>query len=376
MFGRRIRLFSIFGFEINVDMSWIVIAVLITWSLAKGVFPLFYEGLSSGVYWIMGAVGALGLFASIVFHELCHSLAARRFGLPMKGITLFIFGGVAEMEDEPPSAKAEFFMAIAGPISSVFLGFFFWGVLILGRSFSLPVSVLIIFSYLRIINIVLALFNMLPAYPLDGGRVFRSVLWAAKGNMLWATKVASAVGTGFGLALVAVGIFSVFTGGIIAGIWWVLIGLFIRGASRMSYESVLVRGALANEPVKRFVEANPVTVPAYTTVDRMIENYIYKYNINLYPVVGNCKLKCVSVDDVKRVPRRDWTSHSVDEYAKPCSSDNSVLDSENAMKALTVMNRTGNTSIMVVTPNGELVGTVNQKDLMRFMTLKMNFPGK
>jgi len=141
-------------------------------------------------------------------------------------------------------------------------------------------------------------------------------------------------------------------------------------------QRVAIARALANEPVKRFVEANPVTVPAYTTVDRMIENYIYKYNINLYPVVGNCKLKCVSVDDVKRVPRRDWTSHSVDEYAKPCSSDNSVLDSENAMKALTVMNRTGNTSIMVVTPNGELVGTVNQKDLMRFMALKMNFPEK
>ncbi|MDR0306675.1 MAG: site-2 protease family protein [Chitinispirillales bacterium] len=367
MFGRKIRLFSIFGFQVSIDMSWIIIAVLITWSLAQGVFPLFYKDLTPAAYWIMGAVGAVGLFASIVFHELCHSLAARRFGLPMRGITLFIFGGVAEMEDEPPSARAEFFIAVAGPVSSVFLGFFFWGVLLLGSSFAWPVPVLIIFSYLRIINLVLAVFNMLPAYPLDGGRVFRSILWGIKGNIVWATKVASAVGTGFGLALVAAGIFSVFTGNIVTGIWWALIGLFVRGASRMSYENVLVRGALQNEPVKRFVDSDPVTVPAYTTVDHMIENYVYKYDFNIYPVVGNCNLKCVNVDDVKRVPRPEWPSHKVDEYAKPCSSDNSVLDSENAMKALAVMNRTGNSRIMVVTQGGELVGTVSQNDLVRFL---------
>ena len=374
MFGKRIRLFSIFGFEINIDASWIIIAVLITWSLASGVFPLFFKGLPQSTYWIMGAVGAIGLFASIVFHELCHSLVARRFGLPMRGITLFIFGGVAEMEDEPPSAKAEFFIAIAGPVSSVFLGFFFWGVLLLGNYMNLPAAVSIIFSYLRIINLVLAVFNMLPAYPLDGGRIFRSILWAIKKDITQATKFASAVGSGFGLALAAVGIFSVFTGGIITGIWWILIGLFIRGASRMSYENVLMRGALQNEPIKRFIETHPITVPSFTTIDNLIENYVYKYNFNLYPVTGNNKLKFINIDDVKKVPRGEWSSHVVDEYAKPCSPDNCVPDYENAMTALTVMNRTGNTKIMVVTGTGELAGTVDQKDLLRFLSLKTNFP--
>jgi len=374
MFGRRIRLFSIFGFEINIDASWIIIAVLITWSLAAGVFPLFFKGLSQSVYWIMGAVGAIGLFASIVFHELCHSLVARRFGLPMRGITLFIFGGVAEMEDEPPSAKAEFFIAIAGPLSSIFLGFFFWGILLLGNYLNFPGPILIIFSYLRIINLVLAAFNMLPAYPLDGGRVFRSIIWALKKDITQATKLASAVGSGFGLALAAAGIFSVFTGGIAAGIWWILIGLFIRGASRMSYENVLMRGALQNEPVKRFLETHPVTVPSLTTIDHLIEDYAYKYNFNLYPVTGNCKLRFINIEDVKKVPRGEWPSHVVDEYAKPCGKDNSINESDNAMAALTVMNRTGNTRIMVVTAAGELAGTVDQKELLRFLSLKTNFP--
>jgi len=374
MFGRRIRLFSIFGFEINIDASWIIIAVLITWSLAAGVFPLFFKGLSQSAYWIMGAVGALGLFASIVFHELCHSLVARRFGLPMRGITLFIFGGVAEMEDEPPSAKAEFFIAIAGPVSSVFLGFFFWGTTLVGSYLNFPAPILIIFTYLRIINLILAAFNMLPAYPLDGGRVFRSIVWAVNKDITKATKLAAAVGAGFGLALVIVGIFSVFTGGIITGIWWILIGLFIRGASRMSYENVLMKGALQNESVKRFLEAHPVTVPSLTTIDHLIEDYAYKYNFNLYPVTGNCNLKFINIEDVKKVPRGEWASHTVDEYAKPCSKDNCIQESENAMTALTVMNRSGNTRIMVVTAAGELAGTVDQKELMRFLSLKTNFP--
>ncbi|MFP4164406.1 MAG: site-2 protease family protein [Chitinispirillaceae bacterium] len=373
MFGRRIRLFKLLGFEVNIDLSWIIIAVLIVWSLAQGVFPLYYEGLASEVYWAMGILGAIGLFVSIIVHEFCHSLVARRYGLPMKGITLFIFGGVAEMEDEPPSAKAEFLMALAGPVASVIVGFSFWGVLEAGRFFLWPLPVLIIFNYLRTINLVLAVFNMLPAFPLDGGRVFRSVLWGIRGNILWATKVASMVGSGFGLTLIALGVFSVFAGGIVGGLWWALIGLFIRSASKMSYDNIRVKGALEGEPLQRFLEDHPVTVSADTTVDHLIEDYIYKYNFNLYPVLRDGEVRCISVSDVKNVPQNDWANHRVEEYAKPCSSENSVLISENAMKAFSIMNRTGNSRLMVLTPRGDLLGTVNQKDMVRYLTLKMSF---
>jgi len=126
MFGKRMKLFKLLGFEVNIDLSWIIIAVLVTWSLAAGLFPYLYHGLSKETYWLMGVVGALGLFISIVAHEFCHSLVARKFGMPMKGITLFIFGGVAEMGDEPPTARAEFMMAIAGPLSSLAIGGVFY----------------------------------------------------------------------------------------------------------------------------------------------------------------------------------------------------------------------------------------------------------
>lgn len=375
MFGRRIRLFKLLGFEVNIDLSWIIIAVLIVWSLAQGVFPLYYEGLTPAAYWLMGVLGALGLFLSIIIHEFCHSLVARHYGLPMKGITLFVFGGVAEMEDEPPSAKAEFLMALAGPVASVLVGLAFWGILAAGRVFLWPLPVLVIFSYLRTINLILAVFNMLPAFPLDGGRVFRSALWGIKGDILWATKVASMVGSGFGLVLIALGVFSVFAGGIVGGLWWALIGLFLRSASKMSYENVRVKGALEGEPLQRFLEDHPVTVSADTTVDHLVEDYIYKYNFNLYPVVHDGQVRCINVSDVKKVPQQDWGSHRVEEYARPCTADNSLLISENAMKAFSIMNRTGNSRLMVLTPQGDFAGTVNQKDLVRYLSLKLSLSG-
>ena len=190
MFGKRITLFRLLGFEVKIDASWLIIAVLITWSLARAVFPAYFEGLSGATYILMGIVGALGLFSSIVVHEFSHSLVARRFGLSMKGITLFIFGGVAEMEEEPPTAKAEFFMAIAGPAASVVLGGVLLGITVLGTRYGWPNPVIGVLSYLWTINLVLAAFNLLPAFPLDGGRVLRSALWGFTGRLAWATRIA------------------------------------------------------------------------------------------------------------------------------------------------------------------------------------------
>src|SRR5512147_1267084 len=159
VFGKRITLFRLLGFEVRVDLSWLVLAALITWSLAVGVFPSDNKGLAPATYWWMGVIGAAGMFFSILFHEFCHSLVARRFGLPMRGITLFIFGGVAEMEDEPSSPKAEFFMAIAGPASSVVLGALFYGAANLMTMSAATVTEEAVLSYLASINWVLAAFN-------------------------------------------------------------------------------------------------------------------------------------------------------------------------------------------------------------------------
>src|SRR4030067_3422695 len=209
MFGKRVTLFKLLGFQVRIDLSWLILVVLLTWSLAHGYFPFQYKNLPNAIYWWMGAAGTVGLFVSIIFHELCHSLVARRFGLPMRGITLFIFGGVAEMDEEPPSAKAEFLMAVAGPISSVLLGGIFYAMYLFTYKTGWPILVFAVLNYLAILNWLLAGFNLLPAYPLDGGRVLRSALWEWKKNIRWATRIASQIGAGFGIALIVFGVLNI-----------------------------------------------------------------------------------------------------------------------------------------------------------------------
>ncbi len=198
MFGRRIKLFKLFGFEVRIDLSWLIIAALVAWSLAVGFFPSRYKNLSVQTYWVMGVVGAIGFFLSVIFHEIFHSLVARKFGIPMKGITLFIFGGVSEMGEEPSSAKTEFLVAVVGPLSSIAIALVCYGFHILGvRGGGWPLSIEGVVLYLAYINSLLAAFNLLPAFPLDGGRMLRAVLWAFKKNLRWATRIASGIGSGF-----------------------------------------------------------------------------------------------------------------------------------------------------------------------------------
>ncbi len=370
MFGKRITLFKLFGFEVRVDLSWLIIAFLIVWSLSRGFFPYQHKDLSSTTYLWMGIVGALGLFASIVFHELWHSLIARRVGLPMKGITLFVFGGVAEMDDEPPNAKAEFLMAIAGPFSSIVLGFGFYA--FYSTFGKLPVPVEGVMRYLALINWILAGFNLLPAYPLDGGRVLRSALWSWKGDLRWATRIASQTGSAFGIVLILLGLINVFYGNVIGGIWWFVIGMFLRNASQMSYKQVLVRKALEGEKVRRFMNEEPVSVPPSISLRELVEDYVYKYHYKMFPVVENGNLiGCIGTDRVKEIKKEEWESHTVAEAANQCSPDNVISPETDTLKALSVMSRTGKSRLMVV-ENNNLIGIIALKDILGFLSTKMD----
>jgi Zn-dependent protease/predicted transcriptional regulator len=375
MFGRRITLFKLFGFEVKIDISWFILALLITWSLAEGVFPHYFEGLSTPTRWIMGVGGAVGLFVSIVFHEFCHSIVARSQGLPMKGITLFVFGGVAEMEDEPPSPKAEFLMAVAGPASSIVLGAVFLAIYLGARGSGWPVPVSAVFIYLGIINIVLAAFNLLPAFPLDGGRILRSALWAWKKNIKWSTRLASGIGSAFGITLIVMGVLFFFTGNFVGGIWWVFIGLFLRGASQMSYQRLIMRKELEGEPLSRFMNENPVTAPSSISLEEFVQDYVYRHHFKMFPVVdGGTLLGCISIKQIKEIPREEWGSKTVADVADRCSSQNTIKADEDAMKALTTMNQTGNSRLLVV-DDGHLVGIISLKDLLKFLSLKLDLEG-
>ena len=372
MFGRSIRLFSLFGFDVKIDISWLVLAFLITWSLAQGLFPYYFKDLSSSTYWWMGIFGALGLFSSIIFHELSHSLVARNFGLPIKGITLFVFGGVAHMEEEPPSAKAEFMMAIAGPVSSIVLGIILYALRTLGRIGDWPVPVTGVIGYLAIINWILAGFNLIPAFPLDGGRVLRSILWKWKQNIRWATKISSRIGSLFGFLLIAMGVIQFFSGNLIGGIWWFMIGLFLQNAARMSYQQLMTRRALEGESVRSLMITDPITVPPAVTIKELVEEYIYKHHYKMFPVVDRGKLVgCVTTRQIRQVPKEEWPHKKVSEIANTCSAENTIQPDTDVVKVLRLMNRTRNSRLMVI--EGEsLLGIIALKDIMDFLSIKLD----
>lgn len=371
MFGKGFNLFRLMGFQVRVDLSWIFIAVLIAWSLSTGFFPFYYGGLETGTYWVMGVVGAIGLFISVIVHEFSHSLVARRFGMPMKGITLFIFGGMAEMTDEPTSAKAEFMMAIAGPLSSIAIAGIFYALASAGRG-SAPGPIVGVVEYIAFINAMLAAFNTIPAFPLDGGRVLRSILWSIRRNLRWATRVSSFIGSAFGILILLLGVLQFLRGNFLGGMWWFLIGMFLNNAARASYQQLLTRNALQGETVRTFMKRDPVTVPPSITLDTLVEEYVYRYHHKMFPVVSDSDQidGCVTTSEIKGVPREEWKSRRVHDIVKPCSLDNTIDAESDAIQALSLMNRTGSSRLLVV-QGGRLEGVVSLKDMLKFLSLKV-----
>jgi Zn-dependent protease/predicted transcriptional regulator len=376
MFGKRITLFRLLGFEVRVDPSWLVLALLASWTLAVGMFPYYYPGLEKAVYWWMGVIGAAGLFFSILFHEFCHSLVARKFGLPMRGITLFIFGGVAEMDDEPPSPKAEFFMAAAGPISSLALGVLFFALASPMRGSPNTIAVYGVLSYLATINWILAAFNLVPAFPLDGGRLLRAALWHWKKDLQRATRISTWIGMGFGIFLMLYGALDFLRGNIIGGLWMFMIGMFLRSSAESSYQQIVFRKALEGETVAHFMNTRPVTAPSSISIRELVEEYIYRYHFKMFPVMeGEKLLGCITTRRIREIPRGEWDQKIVSDLIDRCSSENSITSETGALQAFLHMNRTKNSRLMVV-KNGRLVGIISLKDILGYLALKMELGDK
>jgi Zn-dependent protease/predicted transcriptional regulator len=372
MFGRSVPLFRLAGFQVGIDWSWPVLAVLITWTLSVNVFPYYYPDLTPGIYWSMGVTAALGLFASIVLHELGHSLVARRYNVPILGITLFIFGGVAQMGREPDRPWAEFAIAIAGPIASFLVALACWLLLRAAVAVGLGLPIAGVLAYLASINVFLAVFNLVPAFPLDGGRIFRALLWAWKGSLRWATRVASIVGGSFGILLVAFGVWRVLTGDFTGGMWSVLLGLFVYVAAQASYQQVVMREGLRGIPVRRVMTADPITVPPQISVRQLIDDYLYRYDHKMFPVVDDGRLiGCVSMNDIKAVPRERWADTTVANIIQPCSAATAIAPGLDVVEVLSIMNRTGNSRFLVMEDN-RLVGALTLKDVLRFLSVRLD----
>jgi Zn-dependent protease/predicted transcriptional regulator len=370
-----ITFIRLFGIPIRLHPSWIIIAVLIAWSLGAGLFPDQYGELSAATHWTMAVAATLGLFASIIVHELAHALVARRCGVDMRGITLFIFGGVAEMTGEPPDPRAEGLVAIAGPIASVIIAGVLsvaWGACAFapggGETLAACAGVA---GYLAILNAVLVAFNLVPAFPLDGGRVLRALLWAWKEDLRWATRITANIGRGFGVVLIGLGVLSVIAGAFIAGMWWFLLGLFIFGAARASYQHVLIRRALEGEQVRRFMKTDPITVPPDLTVQSLVDDYILSYHYKMFPVrEGGEIIGWVGTDQVRDIPREEWADTHLSDIVQHSDGENTISADADAVDAFRRMSQTGR-SRLLVSENGHLAGILAMKDLMRFLSLKM-----
>jgi len=367
------RLFRIFGFEVRLNLTWLLLAFLITWTLGAGLFPAEYPGLPAAAYWWMGLAGAAGILFSIVAHELTHALVARHFGLHIRGITLFIFGGVAEMEQEPPRPRVEFLMAVAGPIASLVLAWAFRRFEGLVSAWDGPVPVVAVLHYLGLINVVLALFNLVPAFPLDGGRMLRAALWQRTGDLHRATLIASRIGAGFGIGLMVLGGLSFIQGSFVTGMWWLLIGAFLRAAAAGSYRQLLIRDLLGNKPVSELMSPDPVTVTPDTTLERLLEDFVYRHHYKLLPVTEDGRLTgCVTLQDIKKVPPENRGTATVAEVASPCSPQNTVAPETSAGTLAAEMGRPGASTRRMVVRDGRLVGVISLRDLSEYVALKLD----
>ncbi len=377
-FGRNRRILTIFGIPLKINLSWFLILALVVWSLAQGYFPhmagLEGQELSTLTYWLLGVVGAAGLFVSLIAHELSHSIVARTTGMPVSGITLFIFGGVSELEEEPPTAGAEFFMAVVGPISSVCIGAVFlvaWAVLAFRMNFGGGWVALL--RYLWTINFLLAAFNSLPAFPLDGGRVLRSLLWGYTHDLQKSTRIASTVGSTFAMILMVGGVLLAFQGVLISGIWLIFIGLFLRRAAMSAMQDTVLRLHLTGERVGRFMTENPVTVSPDLNLETFVDEYVLHYHFTHFPVVNEDGelVGIVRARDPKQVDSDRWPELHVSDVMEEPDPARIIAPNAEAVEALSRL-RGEERKRLIVVEGRRPVGIVSLRDLVDFLALKID----
>tara|TARA_R110001606_G_scaffold263877_1_gene412516 strand:+ start:3474 stop:4616 length:1143 start_codon:yes stop_codon:yes gene_type:complete len=371
MFGNSFLLFKLFGIEIRINPGWAVIATLVAWSLAQGIFPELYAGLDTSAYWAMAIVAVVGLGVSIVVHELAHSIVAARYGTPVSSITLFMFGGVAALEQEPKAPIPELLMALAGPAMSLLLaGLFFGGSIALGGVEQYPVRAGV-FHYLALLNMVLAIFNLVPAFPMDGGRALRATIWAVTGDIRTATRRASIVGKYIGTGFMLAGVLAVVTGNLVGGIWWMLIGGFIRASAIGSFMNTRIESVLEGLPVSRFMTANPDTITTDLSLADFVENHLYRFGHDMFPVLKDGRpAGTIGLGEVRKVPKDAWHQTLTGDIMTPLVPVKTIAGDETALNALLQMQKNGLNRLLVI-DGGTLLGVIVLKDLMELLSMKL-----
>ena len=369
VWGRSVRVARLVGFDVNIDASWILIAALVVWSLSRGYFPSVVSDATNVQLLAMSITAALGLFGSLILHELAHSLVARRHGIRITGITLFLFGGVAQMEEEPPDPVTEFRVSVAGPLASFSLAMGFR--ILASASGFLPWAWAVqpVLFYLAAANLILAVFNLLPAFPLDGGRVYRAVLWRQTGDQLEATRRAARLSAATSYGLIALGVFTLFSGAVAAGIWPIMIGLFLLAASAATYRQLLSRTALRGRRVADLMSEAPWTAEPEQTLQDLVDHVFLRHSVSFAPVVADGRpIGYIDLRLVNGIDRENWKTTTVDDVFEGIAQD-AVVDSQSpAPDLLERMTQTGRRKFLVI-DDGRLQGVVTLSDFAAYLNV-------
>jgi Zn-dependent protease len=363
--GGAVRVLTVLGIPIMINVSWVLIYALITWTLAAGYFPRRLPGLEPVAYWASGLLAALLLFVSVLIHELAHSIVALRHGLAVRGITLHLLGGVSQFEDEPPHPRAEFLIAAAGPLASFAIAITLW----LGRLVTDTPWLEAILTYLVMVNGAIGVFNLIPGFPLDGGRILRSVLWHASGDLARATATASRVGGFVAIGLVVLGIVQAFAGAFLSGLWLVLIGLFLRQAAAASRSELTLRTTLGALPVRDVMARDVVTIPWRASVADLAQQF-WTHHFTSFPVVdGTIVRGLATVHDLAAIPADEWERTSVQNAMRPLAGEHTIAPGASALEALQKATANG-VGRLAVLDGPRLVGYVSLKDLTHVLALR------
>jgi Zn-dependent protease/CBS domain-containing protein len=362
----RVQVARVLGIPIYLHFSWLIVFALIVWTLSTGYFPKHYPALPASSNWAKGLVASLLFFVSILLHELGHAVVALRSGLRTRSITLFIFGGVAQLEKDPRDGRAEFWMAAAGPVVSLTLAGLFYAC---ARLPFLGPSAAAVATYLALINLMLALFNLVPAFPMDGGRVLRGALWESIGKAR-ATKIAAGAGTAFAFFLIYAGVISLLGGSSLGGVWYILIGWFIKDASTASYAQVRLDEALGGVTVRDAMVEAVVTVPAGISVAEAVRAHFLRTGYGGYPVMrGDALVGLLSLKDVLRLSGEERESTSV-QGAMRALADDIVTDPDASLAAAIGKMAQAGTSRLLVMREGRLAGLLTMDAVMRRLKMQ------
>jgi Zn-dependent protease/predicted transcriptional regulator len=364
-----VQVARLFGIPVYVHFSWVVVFGLIAWTLATGYFPQRYPNLPVTSYWAKGLLASFLFFVSIVLHELGHSLVARRSGIAIRSITLFIFGGVARLEKDPPDGRSEVRMAAAGPAVSLVLSVLFFGLGSLARPGGTAWAVA---RYLSLINLAVAVFNLVPAFPLDGGRLLRGLLWKSMGKAR-ATRVAARAGTLFAYFLIASGVISMLRGEGISGMWYVLIGWFLKDASAGAYQSARVDEALRGVTAADAMSREIATLPGHISVAEAAHDYFLRTGYGAYPVVrGESVVGLLCRRDILKMPAEEREGASVQSVMTPLGERIVVPPTAPLLRAMQKMAESGLGRVLVM-DGDQLVGLLTMGSVLRHVRVHEEF---